>query len=321
MNDGGVEIDSTIVAGGETPFHVAPTKSATLPPYRWVFTGWTPTLEAAVSNTTYTATFKMIADLALVESDWTAADGDEIVGETDYNVTIPGYVHVTINGVSVTGTSGTNTVVETNFVDVAVMTTNAVELVLTNVIDMVVVQTNVVGIAAEAAVVPAGVKDFVPSVAFSGADKLKMNGIVFDEDDTMWGIIQVETAKASAKGVKVKGFVMLEDGKKVAIKAVTVPIEGGRLYVETSVGKLGNISLTVGSDGFMGDLGAMKVVSADIGEDAGVLTGSLTLKYLDGTGKMKSKRIAIGGVATGGTAAGTATTKGWPAKVFAAEFE
>ena len=52
-----------------------------------------------------------------------------------------------------------------------------------------------------------------------------------------------------------------------------------------------------------------------------MLTGSLALKYLDDTGKMKSKRIAIGGVATGGTAAGTATTKGEPAKAFAAEFE
>lgn len=106
MDDGGIEIDSTVVAGGETPSHVAPTRSATLPPYRWVFTGWTPTLEAAVSNTTYTATFKKVADLALVESGWTVADGDEIVGETKHNVTIPGGATVTINGVSVTGAGG-----------------------------------------------------------------------------------------------------------------------------------------------------------------------------------------------------------------------
>ena len=114
---------------------------------------------------------------------------------------------------------------------------------------------------------------------------------------------------------------MLEDGKKAALKAVTVPIEGGRLNVDTTVGKLGAISLTIGGDGFKGTFGSMKVVSADIGEDAGVLTGSLTLKYLDAAGKVKSRKIAVGGVATDGTAAGTVTPKGGKAKVFAAEVE
>ena len=52
-----------------------------------------------------------------------------------------------------------------------------------------------------------------------------------------------------------------------------------------------------------------------------MLSGSLALKYIDAAGKVKNKRITIGGVATGGTAAGTATQKGQPAKVFAAEFE
>ena len=63
------------------------------------------------------------------------------------------------------------------------------------------------------------------------------------------------------------------------------------------------------------------VVSAEVGKGAGVLSGTLTLKYIDESGKVKSQRITIGGVATGGTAAGTATQKGRPTKAFAAEFE
>ena len=105
LDDSGTTIDTTNVYVGDAPTHVDPTKSAAAP-YRWVFTGWTPELEAAVSNTTYTATFKKIADLWLVESDWTAADGDEIVGEATHEVTIPGGAHVTINGVAVAGAGG-----------------------------------------------------------------------------------------------------------------------------------------------------------------------------------------------------------------------
>ena len=117
MDDGGIEIDSTVAAGGETPSHVAPTKSETWPPYRWVFTGWTPELEPTVSNTTYTATFKKIADLSLCTNDWTAADGDEIAGETTHKVTIPGGVTVTINGVEVAGAGGGGSVPAPTFAE------------------------------------------------------------------------------------------------------------------------------------------------------------------------------------------------------------
>ena len=55
--------------------------------------------------------------------------------------------------------------------------------------------------------------------------------------------------------------------------------------------------------------------------DYDVLSGSLTLKYIDAKGRVVNQRITVGGVATGGTAAGTVTPKGDKAKVFAAEFE
>ncbi len=105
LNGDGTEIDTTIVPGNAVPTHAEPTKAAAAP-YRWVFTGWSPELEAAVSNTTYTATFKKVADLSQLTGDWTAADGDEIVGETTHKVTIPGGATVTINGVEVAGAGG-----------------------------------------------------------------------------------------------------------------------------------------------------------------------------------------------------------------------
>ena len=80
-------------------------------------------------------------------------------------------------------------------------------------------------------------------------------GLVRDKKKEPCGLIQVTTAKATAKGVKVSGFVMLEDGKKATMKAVTVAVEKNQLKVSTTVGKLGGISLTIGGKGFDGMLG------------------------------------------------------------------
>ena len=209
----------------------------------------------------------------------------------------------------------------TNLVDVTVTNTVLAQVAVTSVIERVVARTNVVAIAQEAGLVPEEVRDFKPRAAFSGEDKMKMNGLVFDADGAMQGIIQVETARETAKGVKVKGFVMLEDGKKIAMKAVTVPVDHGRLAVGTSVGKLGMLDITVGGDGFRGTMGGMTVVSAAIGEDMGVLKGSLTVKYLDAAGKVKSRKISLGGVVSDGTAAGTVTERRRGVKAFAAAFE
>ena len=116
VNDDDTEIDTTDVGIGLVPAHADPTKAAEAP-YKWVFTGWSPELEAAVSNTTYTATFKKVADLSLCTNDWTAADGDEIVGETAHEVSIPGGAHVTINGVAVAGAGGGAAVDAPEFAD------------------------------------------------------------------------------------------------------------------------------------------------------------------------------------------------------------
>lgn len=103
LNEDGTEIETTIVPSNAVPAHAAATKGGADAPYRWVFTGWTPAIEPAVSNTTYTATFSKIADLSLLESDWTAADGDVIEGATSHAVSVPGGTRVTINGVTVNG--------------------------------------------------------------------------------------------------------------------------------------------------------------------------------------------------------------------------
>lgn len=105
-DDAGETIETTNVNEGETPSHADLTKAATAP-YVYTFTGWTPALEAAVSNTTYTATFKRVVDMDTATGDYTAEDGDEIVGSSEtYKVTVPGGATVTINGVSVAGAAG-----------------------------------------------------------------------------------------------------------------------------------------------------------------------------------------------------------------------
>ena len=104
-DDAGETIDTTNVNDGDTPAHDAPTKSAEAP-YAYVFTGWTPAIEAASSNATYTATFAKVVDLTLVTDDWTAADGDVITNSTAHAVTVPAGARVTVNGVTICGAVG-----------------------------------------------------------------------------------------------------------------------------------------------------------------------------------------------------------------------
>ena len=130
------------------------------------------------------------------------------------------------------------------------------------------------------------------------------------------------TSKATKNGVKVGGFVMLEDGKKVTMKAVTVFARNGLFAVGTTVGKLGGISIAIGGNGFVGTFGAQKVASEKLDEDTGVLKTTVKVTYLDAaTGKLKTKNMTLGGITVGGDAVGTLSQKNSSTRAFQAETE
>ena len=105
LNDDGSEIDTTQVVEGTVPVHADPSK-ASEGAYSYEFTGWTPAIETAVSNTTYTATYRKVVDLSKLSGNYTAVDGDVMINSTTYSVTIPAGASVTMNGVTVNGASG-----------------------------------------------------------------------------------------------------------------------------------------------------------------------------------------------------------------------
>ena len=106
LDSDGTELGTTEVAEGEMPEHADPTKTDDSV-YTYTFTDWTPALEEAVSNTTYTATYSKVVDLSTLTKDYTAVDGDVIVDSTTYAVIIPANASVTVNGVTIKGASGT----------------------------------------------------------------------------------------------------------------------------------------------------------------------------------------------------------------------
>ena len=105
LDSDGSQIDTTEVGEDETPVHADPSK-ADEGVYSYQFTGWTPALEVAASNTTYTATYRKVVDLSNLTNDYTAVDGDVLINSTTYSVTIPAGASVTMNGVTVNGASG-----------------------------------------------------------------------------------------------------------------------------------------------------------------------------------------------------------------------
>lgn len=102
MDDTGGLIDVDEVADGSLPHHDDPLPTQTAAyPYRYVFTGWTPTPVEATRSAVYMATFARMADLSLLTGDWSPANGDVLLpGVTDHKVIIPAGATVTIDGVA-----------------------------------------------------------------------------------------------------------------------------------------------------------------------------------------------------------------------------
>ena len=83
--------------------------------------------------------------------------------------------------------------------------------------------------------------------------------------------------------------------------------------------KLGHVELTVGGNGFSGSIGGMKVESASVGENTGILKATVKLSYFDAkTGKIKTKSLNLGGVTSDGEAVGTLSVKKEAPKTFEA---
>lgn len=157
-----------------------------------------------------------------------------------------------------------------------------------------------------------------PDTITSGdwSSKHTFNGLAYN-GELLAGLVQVSTAKISNKGeVKISGFVMLQDGKKQSIKA-TGTVEAGILKASAEDKKLGHVELTVGGNGFSGSIGGMKVESASVGENTGILKATVKLSYFDAkTGKLKTKSLNLGGVTSDGEAIGTLSVKKEAPKVF-----
>ena len=133
--------------------------------------------------------------------------------------------------------------------------------------------------------------------AFNGDAKHVYTGVVLKGGYSV-GIVQIETAKATSRGVRVKGAIMLDDSKKYAIKSAQGQVMNGVLKVETSVSKLGDMSLIIGLAGFNGNIGENYMVRSGEASGAAVLKGSITKTYLDEKGKFKTARITLTGFST-----------------------
>ena len=103
--DDNTVIDTTEVAEDLLPTHTDPAK-ADEGIYSYRFAGWTPALAPVDADATYTATYAKYVDLSKLSDAYTAQDGDELIGSTEYAVTIPSGAKVSVNGVSITGAGG-----------------------------------------------------------------------------------------------------------------------------------------------------------------------------------------------------------------------
>lgn len=134
------------------------------------------------------------------------------------------------------------------------------------------------------------------------------SGVVYDAGENCVGMIQIATKKATKKGVGVSGTMMLQDGKKITLKSMTVAPEGGVLNVVWTVKGYGKLNVAIGAEGFSGQFeDGGSVESQELDEDTGVLKASITMTYIDKkAGKLKTKKITFGGFVSGGEGVGTA---------------
>ena len=102
LDDAGTEIETTSVSTGVVPSHAAPLPTQTAEaPYCYVFTGWNPEPVAATNDAAYRASFALVADLSLLDGDWSPSDGDVLLpGETPYKVILPAGATVTLDGIA-----------------------------------------------------------------------------------------------------------------------------------------------------------------------------------------------------------------------------
>ena len=95
----------------------------------------------------------------------------------------------------------------------------------------------------------------------------------------MAGVLEVKTGKAKNGKCKVSAVVTSVTGKKFHSFVQTVLLPGGgALSVDLKIKSLGTLSILVGADGFIGQLGEYDVVSASVG---GTLSASAPSFRLD----------------------------------------
>lgn len=156
---------------------------------------------------------------------------------------------------------------------------------------------------------------------FDGSQKHTYNGIVY-ENDVMCGLVQIVTAKETKTGVRVTGYILLDDGKKYSLRSSTVKPANGSLTGSSIVGKLGTLSFKIVATRISGTIGSRVINSADLDDKTGILKGTLTFSYIDAaSGRLKTKRITLTGAASDGESIGDLSVKGDGIKRFSATFE
>ena len=102
-----------------------------------------------------------------------------------------------------------------------------------------------------------------PALSFSSANVL--NAALYS-GSTPIGVIQVKTGKISKKGlVKLTGYVLEVDGKKKAIKSISVNGTSGRISAALQVDKHGSAQIAINGKGLSGNWNGYEIRPANVG--------------------------------------------------------